>query len=251
MRSPILRVFPDSPWREQVKETWTYLSRCYRITEDNSCGTHIHISMVPNYSLTELKHIASAVIQFEPAFEALMPDHRRGNAYAVSNWLHSPYLARRNKSRCQSIEAIECANDRVEVLRLVQGYRNHYFAWNFWTLFGPKGTIEFRQPPASVSAGDTLGWAELAMNFIQASVQRGSSVRNFASNVGGLRSFLEQVHVSGVNEPVWLRSIWRGMEEEAALGPVAVDRDMLKGMVTRDKITKEAAAELKRQQRHG
>jgi hypothetical protein len=246
MRSPILDVFPRSPWRAQVIQTWGYLDKHYRILGDDRCSTHIHVSMIPNYNLANLKQIASTIIHFEEAFEALMPDHRRGNGFAASNWLCSPYLRRQGKNRLQSIEAIRKANDEVEVFRLIQGLDSHDFCWNFLNVFGDKGTIEFRQPPASLKVADVLGWAELVMNFIQASLHFGSSAHRFPANIGGLRSFLEQVNVDGVNKPDWLRHIWAGKPDDMALQPKQIPPETWSKRESTQQLTEKIVVELRR-----
>ncbi len=243
MRSPILYIYHNSQWRNHVTETWRYLTRHYDCTANEECSTHIHVSFAPKFTLAELKQLASAVIQFEPAFEALMPEHRRGNAWAVSNFLGSPYLKRQNKTRSESIEAIEGATDEVAVFRLIQGYENSNFSWNFRSLFGKKGTIEFRQPPASLSVDDALGWAELALNFVQAAIQGRSSIRRFLSNVGGLRSFLEQVNVLGVNEPARLLGLFGNKPANAASEPIDIDPAIIRDMDDKDKLTEKRTAQ--------
>jgi hypothetical protein len=106
--------------------------------------------------------------------------------------------------------------------------------------------MEFRQPPASSSLAEVLSWAELTMNFIQASIRPGSSVRNFASNVGGLRSFLAQVNVDGVNEPGLLQRIWENKPNGAAAEPVEISGEIMEGMDEVDKVTEETAEALRR-----
>lgn len=239
MRSPIFEVFPNSQWRAHVKEAWTYLKRSYQVTADKNCSTHIHISLVPNYSLAELKQIASCVVYFEPAFEALVPEHRRGNQFARSNWLNSPCLARQGRSRLQSIIEIESAADEVEVFALVQGYETSCFSWNFWSFFTFKGTIEFRQPPASLTLAETLGWAELAFSFIQSSVQYGSSKYYFPADIGGLRNFLALAYELGVNEPHWLQSIWGDKPGDVAVAPKPVPPN------EHEKLTKDTKAQMR------
>lgn len=246
MRSPILDVYPNSQWRNHVRRCWSFLKRYYRVTGDEHCSTHIHISLVPGFNLTELKRIASSIIYFEEAFEALMPQDRSGNAYAASNWLTSPNLRRKGRSRSQCIEEIGRAFDEVEVFRLIQGFKSHNLSWNFWNLYGKKGTIEFRSPPPSTSVSEALSWAELTMNFIQASLTHGSSMRNFVPNVGGLRSFLEKARVGGVNEPALLQRIWANKPANAARAPHEIDGEVLQGMDEVDTLTEEAAAELRR-----
>lgn len=213
LRSPKLSVSPSSQWRNDVEGVWKYISTNYDLTTDENCATHIHISLVPNYTFTEIKCIACSVIYFERAIEALMPPHRRGNRFAMSNYLASPYLRREGKSRQDSIELIEMARDELEVFRFIQGYDNKNFAWNFRNLVqGNKGTIEFRQPPASSTSAQSLSWAEFVMNFIQSSVKLGSftNLKTFPDNIRGLRSFLEHdgVRDRQLNQPVRLGKIW-------------------------------------------
>jgi Putative amidoligase enzyme len=218
--SPILDVFPGSKWRDHVIATWCYLQRNYHITENDSCSTHIHISVGRGYTLQELRAIASAVINFEPAFEALVPLHRRGNRWVKSNWLDSLNLAREGRSRTESIAEIQKAESKGDVICLMQRPDDKCFGWNFWTFF-TKGTIEFRKPPASLKPADALGWAELVITFIQASMLYGSSsnLQSFTSTVGGLRSFLAQVNMPETNEPHRIQPIWAGTPLNAAVEP--------------------------------
>ena len=250
MRSPILYVFPHSQWRTHVRETWRYLRDYYIITGDENCSTHIHISLIPNYNLTDLKQIASAIIHFEEAFEALMPDHRRGNSFATSNWLGSPHLERQGRNRTQSIEAIAGAHDELELFRLIQGLDSNDFCWNFLSIFGEKGTIEFRQPPASLTLDETLTWAELAMNFIQASVQHRSSPLDFCSDLGGLRLFLEQVNIPGVNEPVRLQNLWADKPPNMALKPKRIHPEITHFRDRQSQLTERKVAEMRRARKH-
>ena len=66
---------------------WNYLNANYKITANASCGTHVHMSVAGGYSLEELKRLSHAIIHFEPALEALLPEDRWGNEYTKSNWI--------------------------------------------------------------------------------------------------------------------------------------------------------------------
>lgn len=218
LRTPILDIRPG--WRDHVIAAWDYLEKFYTIRSDRSCATHVHISLEPSYTLDQLKRIASSIIHFETALEAVMPPARRNNGWARSNWLSSPRLAAKNKSRKESIREIESVISRPSVIRLMQELGNPCFAWNLWSL-NDKSTIEFRKPPGSVTAAEALTWAELALNFIQAAIRFGDSDRlsNFPSNVGGLRNFLGQFNEPGVNEPERLRRLWDSVAPDAAIEP--------------------------------
>lgn len=226
-------------------ETWAYLNKHYRILGDDNCSTHINVSLMPNYNLADLKLIASAIIHFEEAFEALMPDHRRGNEFATSNWLGSPYLSRQGKNRRQSIEAIQAAHNEVDLFRLIQGYNTNDFCWNFLPVFGSNRSIEFRQPPGSLKSIEVLGWAELVMHFVQASVRFGSSLQLFPANVGGLRSFIEQIHHENMNNADWLLRLWAGKPNDMAFPPKEIHPEILSKRDTTQRLTGAAMAALR------
>ena len=222
MVSPIFNVFPSSEWRDDVIATWRCLQRHYVITTSDSCATHIHISVEPDYTLKDLQHIAASVIHFETAFEALVPEERRGNEFCKSNWLHSPRLAPGCHSRSESITIIERARNKEELIESIQKFGDRDFAWNFESL-RQRRTIEFRKPPASSTPDEALSWAELALNFIQASIKYGSSHRleRIPSTIRGLRWFLRRVNVDEMNDSGRLNRLWAGKDEKAALEPMA------------------------------
>lgn len=94
MVTPILNVSTDPQCRDHVRATWKCLTRNYAVSGNNACSTHVHVSSQSDYSLADVKRIASSVIYFEPSFEVLIPECRRGNEdegneYARSNWLNS------------------------------------------------------------------------------------------------------------------------------------------------------------------
>jgi Putative amidoligase enzyme len=225
MVSPVFDVCPKSRWRDSVVDTWKYLRRRYFIEVNQLCSTHIHISLVPSYTLTDLKRIACSAIYFEPAFEALVPKERRGNIWAKSNWLDNPRLAQRGVSRLDSMTLIERAGYTDKLIESVQGKGDRDYAWNFESLI-KHDTIEFRKPPASLTPGEALSWAELAMNFVQASTKYGTSERlqKIPSTVQGLRWLLRQAEVPGMNEPQRLQRIWGGKDANAAMEPESVHK---------------------------
>ena len=188
-------------------------------------GTHIHIGLEPDYSLTDLKRIAQAIIHFETAFEVLVPRCRRGNIHAKSNWLNAPGLAQSGRSRPESIAAIEnviCFRDLSDLLHpTILGQYDRSFSWNFCSWFD-KRSIEFRQPPASLTSKEALSWAELAMSFVQASSRVVSSegLQKIPPTVGGLRWFLLNFgNEPRVNQPGRLERLWRSAEPGAILEP--------------------------------
>jgi Putative amidoligase enzyme len=157
-----------------------------------------------------------------------MPQHRRTTNYAKSNWLQGNLLGIANKSRRESIAAIDeipvagdDEEDKSRIINLMQDHSDRDYAWNFTNICWGKGTIEFRKPPASTSAAEALSWAELAMSFIQAAIRYGTTNRlqRVPSTVGGLRWFLEQARRTGVNEPARLDCIWANHAEHESVQP--------------------------------
>lgn len=215
MITPIFVAFPDSRWRTHVQATWNFLQEHYRIEENKDCGTHVHVSVEGGYSLEELKRIASAVISFEPAFEALVPEHRRQSCeYARSIWIGSREFAANGLTRAQCVLKLNETKDFHEFLALMQPYSQRGLAWNFQSIT-KYYTVEFRKPPASKTAREALGWAELAMTFIQTSMKHGTSekLKLVPPTIGGLRWFLRQNHsVPGFNEPEQLSWIWEAKD---------------------------------------
>ena len=223
MISPLFVAYPGSSWRSHVEATWKYLEQYYEITGSKDCATHIHISVEGGYSFGEVKRIAQSVLYFEPAFAALVPGERRGEKcdWAKSSWLDSDHLAVEDRSRDQSMAFIDTVTDFYSFLT-VMNTEQRYYAWNFRSI-EKYYTIEFRQPPASTTVNEALSWAELAMSFIQASIEHGyrAKLRKVPATVGGLRWFLEQSNVPGMNEHRRLEWFWEGKDANTFVQTVA------------------------------
>lgn len=218
-------MLPNSTWRRDVEAVWKFLHKHYCVEGRWTCGTHIHISLDPFYSLQDLKRIAQAVIHFETALEALVPSERRGNCYAMSNWLNSLELAQKNRSRPESIAYIETRMNRDQLIATMCG-NDRDFCWNFRSLLNSdKRTIEFRKPPVSTTAKEALAWAEFAICFIQASIKCESpaKLQQVPPTLRGLLWFLSTNQKLGVNEPDRLEPLWAGKDLNAAFPPVYID----------------------------
>ncbi|KAF7508083.1 hypothetical protein GJ744_009665 [Endocarpon pusillum] len=220
--SPILRAFPGSKWRESVELTWKCLADRYDIDTNHLCGTHIHISLEPFFNMGELVQIAQAILHFEPAIEALVPKHRRGNEFCKSNWLGSPHLGAANISRPNSIAKIGQIQDPNELIRCMGNEEDRGYSWNFLSLMEKKKrTLEFRKPPGSTTVEETLSWAEFVLSFIQAAIRCGSAeqLQKVPAHIGGLQWFLKQSNVPGVNEHHRLAGLFAGRDPMATLQP--------------------------------
>jgi Putative amidoligase enzyme len=219
LRSPIFVSFPDSPWRSRLLRTWDYLTNQFYITADGRCGTHIHVSIQQGYDLDDLKRIAKAAFYFEPAFDALVPPHRRGdvNRYAQNLWFGPLHSDIRSINRLELLKSIDDITD-FDTFRRTINPVGRYHSWNFCSI-AKYYTVELRKPPACTTAEKALGWAEVAMAFVQSSIKCGTEdvLRSIPSTVGGLRSFLERGHVSGINELERLDTIFEGVNPGLAI----------------------------------
>jgi Putative amidoligase enzyme len=223
--SPILYAVPGSNWRESVYAIWQQIQENCRITANQTCGTHIHVSLQsPDFSIEEVRRVMRAIIHFEPAFEVLVPWHRRGNYFTKSNWYDGPGTAWTGRDRAQSIAALDRVPDIPGLVAMMQTNEDKHFCWNFEYMLRDRDSIEFRQPPASTTPEEALSWAELVMTFIQASVVHGTApnLQRYTSNLGGLKSFLKLVNIPGVNEPRRLELLWNNKPSESALHPISV-----------------------------
>lgn len=76
------------------------------------------------------------------------------------------------------------------------GEHDKMFGWNFLNLLqSNKGTIEFRRGGPSTRLEHTFTWIEIAVEFIQASMQVSNSL-DIPANVKGLASFLRAANLS-------------------------------------------------------
>ncbi|KAI0449304.1 hypothetical protein F5B21DRAFT_494788 [Xylaria acuta] len=155
MVSPIFRLMPGSSWRAAVQKTWRFLEENYKITADETCSTHVHMSIVGSYSVMQVKRLAQTIIHFEPAFEALLPRDRRGNEYARSNWIDNLHFGYAKVSRADAIAKLERCRTVDEVIELMNPQNSRYFGWNFQAI-KKYSTVEFQRGAASTSPADVF-----------------------------------------------------------------------------------------------
>lgn len=170
--------------------------------------------------------MAQAIIHFEQAFEAILPEERRANEYARSNWIDNPHFAYQNLSRDQSIDFLEDLTTINQVIDAMNPNQSKYFSWNFLSVRRFK-TIEFRRGAVSLSVNDVFMWAELAMSFIRAALalQSTTQLRQYPRTVGGLRSFIQYAQLStqqGMHNPTFLNPLFSGKASTDRANPVPV-----------------------------
>ncbi|KAI1084045.1 putative amidoligase enzyme-domain-containing protein [Whalleya microplaca] len=227
MVSPIFRLTRGSGWRTAIQATWKFIQTNYVVMADTTCSTHVHMSIAENYSASQLKRLAQAIIYFEPAFEALLPSDRRGNEYARSNWIDNHHFGYKRLSRADSIALLERCYTIDEVINLMNPEGSRYFGWNFQAIKKYK-TVEFRRGAASTSVDDVFLWVEVATSFLRASLKMTSadSLRGFAPNMGGFRSFLAQGinDIPGIGDSRYLQRLFAGRKPDERLEPKPVGK---------------------------
>lgn len=224
--SPIFRAHEGSRWRQHVEFMWRFLLADFHVDSNASCGTHVHLSRVGGYSLSDLKKICQSLIHFEPAFEAILPEERLGNEYGRSNWLDNKNFGHQNLSRRQSIAIIQRVSTMRELVLLMNPDHDKMFGWNFlYLLNNPHGTIEFRRGAASTSVQDVFVYIEIAMSFLEASVRLGDveSLKSVPATVGGLQWFIQAAKlpdgIPGLFDSRYLKLFFAGKNQSAFREP--------------------------------
>ncbi|PWO21329.1 GPI ethanolamine phosphate transferase 3, partial [Pyrenophora tritici-repentis] len=154
--SPILIFQEHSTWHEQMDAVLSVLERNFKIEPTDECSTHIHVSPFNGpWTLDQVKKVAKAVLYFEQSVDSLMPEERRltPNIPSVALNMCAYKMSKRDKD----------GNDMYTF--------DYPFRWNFTPLLEDDiGTVEFLQPPQSLSAKDTKRWVTLAASFVQAAL---------------------------------------------------------------------------------
>lgn len=228
--TPCLDVTPESGWQGHIQATWEYLLNHYKIEFPGSC--RIQVQYVPAYNLADVQRIASSIIHFEPAVDAMLSHYRKSDNLFVcgshgSNWLRSPCLGRVGKSRSQSIAAIQQADRVDQVVRLMYGDHSagdlegmvRQFDWNLRRTLRSKQAVQFTKAPGCVNSPEMLAWAHFTMTFIQAAMRHGTpgELEACGPHISGLRSFLGTGHVTGVTDPRMCGKVLAGGPAKAAL----------------------------------
>ncbi|KAI1834896.1 hypothetical protein DTO013E5_4712 [Penicillium roqueforti] len=200
--TPILFYQAQSPWRDQLRHMFRALNLVCKISTNPTCAVHVHISPPQGnpWSLRTLKSISRHIFYFEPAILSIVPDHRRYNRYAASNYCDNSRLKGKTFRRCLAL--IERCTNHVEIADLLNDGGRRYFAWNLTNLYyGGKTTIEFRQALASNDEKSCLPWVEFVASFIHSFKISASDTTfpRFSRDVQGLKKFLTSFELSGVN----------------------------------------------------
>ena len=138
--SPILRYEPESSWRQGLKSHFRLIKSYAKIMSDITCGTHVHVSPGDReWTLEEVKNVSRSILYFEEAFEALLPQDRRGNRECRSNRSDNPKL-----NHLPDLEACfesirECTTTK-ELIHLMNA--KDEYSWNFHESTGESAGTE-------------------------------------------------------------------------------------------------------------
>jgi hypothetical protein len=199
------------------------------IKQDINSHTYVHVSLTRGEArlggsimdLEDIKKIAQAAIHFEPALQVLIPESRRDDLDAMSNWIDNERFLGRAFSRRKAIGMIESCNSTREVIELVcpdKSFRPWLdpicFEWNFRTLYKHR-SIEFRSVGTNVGYDMAVAWAEMALLFVQAALQIPTpiSMKLIPANVRELKRFL------GLDKLRNLRLVFDGKEDDESMQP--------------------------------
>lgn len=239
---------------------WRILEREFEVRATKECSTHVHTSPGSGrpWSLNESKGIAKAAIFFERCVDALMPGPRRINPYCMSNRWNPRYnqlpIPRifSDISQAESQESLGealcwCSKDSIHAQHTMHDddFVHPHFRWNFTPLMDRKGTIEFRQPPASTTASETITWVLFAVSFAQWASERAITLDpTQTAEIADLYKYVRAgAQLSGVTGDVMLgllQDLFQGVK------PLPVPCHDLKGMTEGEKTGIKLEAQKKR-----
>ncbi|KAL2173779.1 putative amidoligase enzyme-domain-containing protein [Thermothelomyces heterothallicus CBS 202.75] len=209
-------------WIPELRETWRVLESGFEVHATKECSTHVHLSPASGpWTLSAARGVAKAAIFFERCIDGLMPGHRRIiNPYCMSN-----RLADLGERMCW------CSRDSVHARQTLHqdDFVHPHFRWNLTALTESRTrTIEFRQPPASRNARDTLAWILFAACFTRWASERADAAFNPAEmpEIADLYRYVRAgAHVSVVPDDIL--ALLEGLFRSAK--PLPAPRHDLKG----------------------
>jgi hypothetical protein len=162
---------------DAVRLACTTLTSKFRLNVNETCGLHVHVGNGnDNFSLTTIKNFFAFLWCFEPAFEALHPEHRIDGAYYTSLRRLSRLGRRTRLSNLENVLRILQEPDRERLLRLVDAEDPSDFdAYNARNLrlsltgieMTSKVTIEFRQHESTLDGDRVINWVKTVVGLLE------------------------------------------------------------------------------------
>ncbi|KAL2156626.1 hypothetical protein VTH82DRAFT_1371 [Thermothelomyces myriococcoides] len=243
--SPIFYTQRKQEWIPEIRKIWRILEERFEVHATRECSTHIHLSPASGpWTLSTARGVAKAAVFFERCIDALMPGHRRINPYCMSNRRNARYGCGMDitqifddVNQAESLEDLGermcwCSRDSVHARQTLHedDFVHPHFRWNLTALTESRTrTIEFRQPPASRNARDTLTWVLFATCFAQWAAERADAALDPAEPpaIANLYRYVRTgAHANGVQDDMLslLEGLFRGAK------PLPVPRHDLKRM---------------------
>ncbi|KAF9649035.1 hypothetical protein BDM02DRAFT_3114596, partial [Thelephora ganbajun] len=154
---------------------WDCIEPPCTVWTNDSCGTHVYVSPNDNYTLAQVKAVARAVLYFEPAINALVPDHRLNKMWCKTFFPNNANF--QGKEVAQAIARVDEVRSLEGIVELMNSPPNPFtildrlYTWNFTNLPNPlRSTIEFRQGEGVTTSLDALAWAEFVVTFTGAAL---------------------------------------------------------------------------------
>ncbi|KAK3295090.1 putative amidoligase enzyme-domain-containing protein [Chaetomium fimeti] len=179
--SPVFLFKNQDAWNSEIRNVWRALERNFDVQATTECSTHVHISPAAGpWALAQLKNIARTTVILERCIDAVMPGHRRINPYCMSNRYNQGYKEFEMSLICSDINKAKnekvlarhmcwCSKNTLQgaITGATKDFVHPHFRWNFTSALSNKQTIEFRQPPGSRSALDTILWVLFATSLVR------------------------------------------------------------------------------------
>ncbi|KAH6842466.1 putative amidoligase enzyme-domain-containing protein [Chaetomium sp. MPI-CAGE-AT-0009] len=179
--SPVFLFKDQAAWNTEIRKVWRVLQQHFDVQATTECSTHVHISPAAGpWALAQLKDIAKATVVLERCIDSVMPGHRRINPYCMSNRYNQGYkdfevpfiwsdIKKVANEKALARHMCWCSKNTLQgaLIGATKDFMHPHFRWNFTSALSKKQTIEFRQPPGSRNADDTILWVLFATSLVR------------------------------------------------------------------------------------
>lgn len=225
-------------WADTLSHVFNTLGTSFRLHNSPSTSTHIHLSLSPQLSASQLCALSKSALLFESALDSLFLASQRGTSSYWTQSNRSASAALQGHDLAQCFDLLDnCLNtatswdDGDEAKHSIARTMNLYpqdsatgrahgheadfvhggvFKWNLAGLLpegSGTGTVEFRQPPGSMSAAEARAWVVLAVGFVAGAVGLDEGGTNVAA-------------LDGSPEQLWCL-VWHGVQASGVAGDMS------------------------------
>lgn len=159
------RVSPGD-WETELQKVWALIENYFDVVTEyrHQCGTHIHLSPLGGFDAEQVRSFACFITCLSDQISQDIPPERKMSDFAPPNFEIRPRPSLSTLAPGTSInQLVEYMMPREEDRRRAKMGEPKYVAWNFLPLLGPKGTIEFRQPPHVKNFEEAMHWVTTAL----------------------------------------------------------------------------------------